>query len=188
MVLGYTAFAICAATFYWDFKFGFDNTKLYTAVAVALYTILNGALTFWIFYVEKGTVYVGTNKWGDKIQIVSRTEKHKPIYNLTISTFKKENPEKPHVVNLKKPFTQWFDKEGRFVVLPFQQMFASNVPVIGVADPDRVVEEKMKLKIEDGKSADEKWAALLKESEAGLEADSTGTDAQVKAKKRSKKV
>jgi len=65
-------------------------------------------------------------------------------------------------------------------------MFASNVPVIGVADPDRVVEEKKKLKIEDGKSADEKWAALLKESEAGLEAESTGAE-MAKAKKRSKK-
>lgn len=91
------------------------------------------------------------------------------------------------MVSLKKPFTQWFDREGGFVALPFQQMFASNVPVIGVADPDRVVEEKMKVKVEDGKTAEEKWAALLKESEAGLEAESTGTET-AKAKKRSKKV
>jgi hypothetical protein len=187
LALGYTAFAICAATFYWDYKFGFDNTKLYTTIAVALYTLLNGALTFWIFYVEKGTVYVGHNKWGDKIQITSKTEKNKPIYNLTIKTFKKENPEKPHVVTLKKPFTQWFDGEGSFVPLPFQQMFASNVPVIGVADPDRVVEEKKKVKVDEGKSSEEKWAALLAESQVDDLAESSGTPSVAKAKKRAKK-
>lgn len=188
LALGYTAFAICAATFYWDYKFGFDNTKLYTAIAVAIYTILNGALTFWIFYVEKGTVYTGFNKWGDKIQISSKTEKHKPIYNLTITTFKKENPNKPHTITLRKPFTGWFDKAGHFVPLPFQQMFASNVPVIGVADPDRVVEEKRKVtKIEDGKSSDEKWAALLAESSGDVLGETTATPTPAKGKKRAKK-
>lgn len=62
-------------------------------------------------------------------------------------------------------------------------MFASNVPVIGVADPERVVEEKMKLKVEDGKSAEDKWAALLAESQEG----STGAETGGKATKRNKK-
>jgi signal peptidase complex subunit 2 len=65
--LGYTAFAICAATFYWDYKLGFDKTKFYTAAAVALYALLNGALTFWIWGVEKGKVYVGESKDGKKV-------------------------------------------------------------------------------------------------------------------------
>lgn len=66
LAIGYSAFIICAATFYWDYKIGFEETKYYTAAAVAVYTILNGALTFWIWGVEKGTVYVGT-KGGRKV-------------------------------------------------------------------------------------------------------------------------
>lgn len=34
---------------------------------------------------------------------------------------------------------QWFDAAGHFVALPFQQMFAGEVPVIGKADPTKVV-------------------------------------------------
>lgn len=70
LVLGYTAFAVCAATFYWDYKLGFEDTKYYTAAAVALYTCINGALTFWIWAVEKGIVYVGTSKDGRKVRML----------------------------------------------------------------------------------------------------------------------
>lgn len=67
LAIGYTAFAICAATFYWDYKLGFDSTKYYTAAAVAVYALLNGVLTFWIWGVEKGKVYMGTSPTGDKV-------------------------------------------------------------------------------------------------------------------------
>ncbi|KUJ11085.1 signal peptidase-like protein complex component [Mollisia scopiformis] len=192
LALGYSAFAICAATFCWDYQFGFESTKYYTAVAVLLYSILNGALTFWIWAVEKGTVYVGTNKNGDKIQVATKTQKHVPIYNVTITTYSKANPTVPNPISLKKPFTQWFDKQGHFVSLPFQQMFASNVSVIGKADPTKVVEKKKVANVEGAnKSMDEKWASLLAES-SGVSLDdlSGGTAAgtgSVKSKGRPKK-
>jgi signal peptidase complex subunit 2 len=89
---------------------------------------------------------------------------------------------------LKKPFTGWFDKAGHFVALPFQQMFASNISVIGEADPERVVQEKKKaVRIEDGKSNDEKWAALLAESSGEVSGTSTATATPGKGKKRGKK-
>lgn len=65
--LGYSAFLIAAACFAWDYKLGFENTKIYTAVAVAVYTILNGLLTFWMMFVEKGVVYQGTSPSGEKV-------------------------------------------------------------------------------------------------------------------------
>jgi signal peptidase complex subunit 2 len=34
---------------------------------------------------------------------------------------------------------QWFDAAGHFVALPFQQMFAGEVPMIGKADPTKAV-------------------------------------------------
>lgn len=67
LALGYSAFLISAACFYWDWKLGFDDTKYYTAAAVALYACLNGALTFWIWAVEKGTIYAGMSPDGDKV-------------------------------------------------------------------------------------------------------------------------
>lgn len=188
LALGYSAFALCAATFYWDYTYGFESTKLYTALAVALYTVLNGALTFWIFYIEAGTIYSGASPTGDTITIATKTDKHIPIYNMTITTYWKGGS-KPEVVKLKLPFTKWFDREGHFVSLPFQQVLASNVPLVGASDPERVVEEVKKKVIraegEEGesKSMEEKWASLLAESTAA-EGASNGTP---KAKKRGKK-
>ena len=37
--------------------------------------------------------------------------------------------------------TRWFTADGYFVAKPFQQWLASEVPVIGQADPNNVVEE-----------------------------------------------
>lgn len=68
LALGYSAFAIAAACFGWDYKFGFENTKYYTAAAVAVYAILNTVLTIWITFVEKGIVYEGIAPSGDKVR------------------------------------------------------------------------------------------------------------------------
>lgn len=65
LALGYTAFAVSAAAFYWDYKLGFDSTKYYTAAAVVVYACLNGALMLWIWSVEGGKVYVGKTPRGD---------------------------------------------------------------------------------------------------------------------------
>lgn len=74
------------------------------------------------------------------------------------------------------------------MVLPFQQMFASNVKVIGKADPTKIVEAKKKVtKIEDGKSLDEKWASLLAESSGVSLDDLSATGTPSKGKKRGKK-
>jgi hypothetical protein len=37
--------------------------------------------------------------------------------------------------------TRWFTQDGYFIAKPFQQWLASEVPVIGAADPSNVVEE-----------------------------------------------
>lgn len=98
------------------------------------------------------------------------------------------------VVSLKRPFTQWFDKTGMFIAEPFQQMLASNVKVIGEADPKRVVDELKKKKAvpkegDEGKvmGMEDKWASLLAES-SGVSLDDLSGETPVKAsKKRAKK-
>ncbi|KAM0232876.1 hypothetical protein ACHAP5_010573 [Fusarium lateritium] len=136
LALGYTAFSIAAACFLWDYKLGFESTKYYTAAAVALYTLINTALTLWIMFREKGIIYEGTSPSGEKISISSSTKKNVPIYKLDITVTDKSS--KPSVHSVSKPFTGWFDETGQFVAVPFQELLANSVPMIGKRDPKRV--------------------------------------------------
>ncbi|KIL95333.1 hypothetical protein FAVG1_00069 [Fusarium avenaceum] len=136
LALGYTAFGIAAACFLWDYKLGFESTKYYTAAAVTLYTLINTALTLWIMFREKGIIYEGTSPSGEKISISSSTKKNVPIYNLAVTVTDKSS--KPSVHKISKPFTGWFDETGQFVAVPFQELLANSVHVIGKRDPKRV--------------------------------------------------
>lgn len=61
-MLGYLAVIISGITFAYDYKLGFDATKHYTMATVAIYMLLNGAFTYWTFYVEKDIVFRGLFK------------------------------------------------------------------------------------------------------------------------------
>jgi hypothetical protein len=64
LVLGYSAVIIAGALFYFDWKFGWEASKPYTAPAVVAYFLLNGAFSYWLWFVEKGVVYEGEGKTG----------------------------------------------------------------------------------------------------------------------------
>ncbi|KAI0484667.1 microsomal signal peptidase 25 kDa subunit-domain-containing protein [Xylariaceae sp. FL0804] len=145
LALGYGAFAVAAACFLWDYRLGFERTKLYTAAAVALYSLLNGALTYWIGLVERGTVYQGTAPDGTKISIATSTKKNVPVYHAQITvtpppkgTSSSSPPPQP--IELARPFTEWFDAQGHFVARPFQAMLVAAVPAVAQADPKRAAE------------------------------------------------
>lgn len=138
LALGYSAFALAAATFLWDYKLGFESTKHFTAAAVAVYALLNGALTLWVLFVERGTVYVGTapaSAGGQTVRVSSSAVKNVPTYHLTVEVTSKDGGRE--VLKVSRAFTEWFDGAGRFVAAPFQAMLASSVPVIGRCDPKR---------------------------------------------------
>ncbi|KAL8733963.1 MAG: hypothetical protein Q9166_001724 [cf. Caloplaca sp. 2 TL-2023] len=135
LALGYSAVVIAAVTFYADYKLGWDATKYWTFWAVIAYFILNGALTYWIWGVEKGKIFTGEIN-DTLISIASSVTKHKPIYNLQVRYGKPG--EEPGVLKLATPFTRWFDSDGYFVAAPFQQWLASEIPPIGEADPKKV--------------------------------------------------
>lgn len=159
LAIGYVAILIAAATFFWDYKYGFETTKVYTGFAVVIYTILNSILTIWVTFVEKRIIYVGTNCNGDRIQISSKSDKYVPVYNLTVTTCLRNQPEKLHTIVLKKSFSDWFNQAGYLVPSRLQHMLASNVPVIGAADPERVT-----------------LSNLLTEEKAAPSAESSGVD------------
>jgi len=139
--LGYSAVAIAGALFYYDWKFGWAASKPYTLPAVIAYFLLNGAFSYWLWFVERGVVYEGEGKTG-KIRIASSTKKHIPIYECDI-TFTPApyaaNPQQK--LHIRAPMTRWFTADGYFVAKPFQQWLASEIPVVGAADPKNVVEE-----------------------------------------------
>lgn len=62
--LGYTAVVIAGALFYYDWKFGWEASKPFTLPAVVAYFLLNGAFSYWLWFVEKGVVYEGEGKTG----------------------------------------------------------------------------------------------------------------------------
>ena len=70
LALGYSAVIIAGVTFAADYKLGWDATKVGTLWAVVAYFILNGALTLWIWQVEKGVVYEGELD-GTKVNVLS---------------------------------------------------------------------------------------------------------------------
>ncbi|KAL9610818.1 MAG: hypothetical protein Q9204_009059 [Flavoplaca sp. TL-2023a] len=135
LALGYSAVLIAGTTFYADYKLGWDATKSWTLWAVIAYFILNGALTYWVWGVEKGKIFTG--EIGDTlISIASSVKKHKPIYNLQVQYGKKG--EEPQTLKISAPFTRWFDSDGYFVATPFQQWLATEIPAVGKADPKKV--------------------------------------------------
>ncbi|KAK0654386.1 Signal peptidase complex subunit SPC2 [Lasiodiplodia hormozganensis] len=144
LALGYTAVIIAGALFYFDFKFGWDATKAYTGPAVVAYFVLNSAFMYWMYFVEKGMVYSG-EKDGVKLEIASRVEKSIPIYHLTVrfASGDKKNAKKTlwQEIHISAPFTRWFTSDGYFATKPFQQFIASEIPIVGHADPNNVVEE-----------------------------------------------
>lgn len=64
LALGYSAVVIAGVLFYFDWKLGWEATKTYTAPAVIAYFLLNGAFSYWLWFVEKGVVYEGEGKTG----------------------------------------------------------------------------------------------------------------------------
>ncbi|KAJ9417484.1 microsomal signal peptidase 25 kDa subunit-domain-containing protein [Fusarium oxysporum] len=163
LALGYTAFGIAAACFLWDYKLGFESTKYYTAAAVTLYTLINGVLTLWIMFREKGVVYEGTSPSGEKISISSSTKKNVPIYNLTITVTDKNSKSTVHKIS--KPFSGWFDQTGQFVA----------------RDPKRVTVSKELLD-----ASPDVLDAILAANATGAEAASTPEVTEKKGGKRRK--
>jgi len=67
LAVGYSAVLIAGALFWADWKLGWDATKGYTLPACVAYFLLNGFLTYWIWAVESGTVFVGVREGGQKV-------------------------------------------------------------------------------------------------------------------------
>jgi hypothetical protein len=69
-VIGYSAVAIAAFTFYADRKLGWEaTTSPWIITAVGTYFVLNSLLTVWIWAVEAGEVFAGKRKTGETVRV-----------------------------------------------------------------------------------------------------------------------
>lgn len=153
LALGYLAVIVSAITFAYDYKLGFDKTKHYTAATVAIYMLLNGAFTYWTYYVEKDVVFKGDFKgrkvgydslWVGhvtdqlKIELSSKCTKYDPTYRLTCKYATGSSGPNSSVqeIEVMSKFMRWFTADGFLVAKPFQEWIASMVPLVAEADPN----------------------------------------------------
>ncbi len=74
-----------------------------------------------------------------QLHLESRVEKYNPTYFLSIRYSKPGRVENWQLMEMNAPFARWFDAEGHFVAVHFQQWLATEIPVVGGADPKRVI-------------------------------------------------
>lgn len=106
-----------------------------------------------------------------QLTIASSVTKHTPVYNLTVRHANvSENRKSWKSFEISAPFTRWFDVDGYFIARPFQQWLASEVPIIGQADPRDIVgvSQETAEELEDTKN----------QITVGLEADTPGKATQ----------
>ncbi|EAU35216.1 conserved hypothetical protein [Aspergillus terreus NIH2624] len=132
-LLGYSAVAIAAFTFYADRKLGWEATRSpWIFAAVGSYFVLNSLLTYWIWAVEAGEVYRGKRKSGETISLRSSVKKHSPLYKVRVqyrSAADKVLQEK----EIEAPFTRWFSADGVFHPAPLRAWLASEIEVLRLA-------------------------------------------------------
>ncbi|KAL9111382.1 MAG: hypothetical protein Q9227_004259 [Pyrenula ochraceoflavens] len=134
LAVGYTAVLIGAATFYADWKLGWDKTKDATLVACVVYFVLNGFLTYWIWLAESGKVFVGYREGGQKLTLSSSVQKHKPVYKLKV-VYEAPSGQKWMDQEIEAPFHRWFSSDGFLQKAHLQHWLANTIEMVGMADP-----------------------------------------------------
>ncbi|KAH0829349.1 hypothetical protein AYO21_05753 [Fonsecaea monophora] len=137
LALGYTAVLIAGVLFYADWKLGWDATKAYTGPACVAYFVLNSALTFWIWTVEAGTVFVGVREGGQKLTLRSSAQKYSPVYKLKVTYSAPSTGKKWEDKEITGNYTEWFNIHGYLDRKALQAWLNANIDVL------RNVQEEM---------------------------------------------
>ncbi|KAL3494038.1 microsomal signal peptidase 25 kDa subunit-domain-containing protein [Aspergillus germanicus] len=132
-LIGYSAVAIAAFTFYADRKLGWETTQSpWVIAAVVLYFTLNSLLTYWVWAVEASEVFRGTRKSGESISIRSSVKKHTALYKLHVQ-YKSTSGDVIQEKEIEAPFTAWFAGDGTFHPEPLRKWLAKEIEVLRLA-------------------------------------------------------
>lgn len=90
----------------------------------------------------RSTAFVPPADSTNQITISTHTDKCDPTYRLSVTYHPSSlNTIPPVTKEISAPFMQWFTADGFFVAAPFQQWLATNVDMVGDADPKNVLDE-----------------------------------------------
>lgn len=138
LAIGYAAVAIALYIFYLDYilKIKFQDVKGVTTLAVVAYFILNGSLTLWQWFGERGLIFSGTRTEDSstltlKLHSHAPHRKYEPTYRLTASwtvVGGSAAAEKSGTLEVKAPFTNFFASDGHFVPEQFENWLRKAVP------------------------------------------------------------
>lgn len=123
LLLGYVGVVAAALAGGYDYKVGFERAKPYTTLGVATYFLFYGAMNLWQWFVERGTVYVGT-KDDARIVVRTRTDPASPLYRVEIERTTASSVgglgrgESTTLHHKRELFTKWFDLDGNLVAEP----------------------------------------------------------------------
>ncbi|KAL2862034.1 microsomal signal peptidase 25 kDa subunit-domain-containing protein [Aspergillus pseudodeflectus] len=132
-LIGYSAVAIAAFTFYADRKLGWEATQSpWVIAAVVSYFTLNSLLTYWVWAVEASEVFRGTRRSGESISIRSSVKKHTPLYKLQVQ-YKSASGCVLEEKEIEAPFTAWFAGDGTFHPEPLRKWLAKEIEVLRLA-------------------------------------------------------
>lgn len=122
LALGYGGVIAAALAGAYDYKVGFEKAKVYTLIGVVIYFLCYGSMNIWQFFVEKGTVYVGS-KGDSKIIIKTSTQQSSPVYKVSVS-FRQTANKPERILEKQELFTKWFDVDGNIVAEPLTTWMA----------------------------------------------------------------
>jgi hypothetical protein len=130
LALGYSSVLIALYLFYLDYylKIPFRLHKVTAAWCGLSYFILNGALTLWIWQVERGMVFAGTRKNGSGLKCYSLNPKRKyePQYRMLVEwTDASGKRGSKEVVG---EFVKFFQEDGVFAPARFEEWVRQVVP------------------------------------------------------------
>ncbi|KAL9085079.1 MAG: hypothetical protein Q9159_004894 [Coniocarpon cinnabarinum] len=189
LALGYSAVAIALYIFYLDYvqKIKFTDIKTTTTLAVLAYFSLNGLLTLWMWFVERGEIFKGQRRDGDttvdvKIRSLPPHRKYDPLYRLIISWSSNNQPEKSAERDVTAPFSKFFSTDSKFIPAAFEAWVKEVLPLAtgtiedmqlssspGTLEKEIAVGEAAR--IPEGSSLEEVGEALRRETVAKTGAD-----------------
>jgi len=135
LFLGYSSVLIAAYLFYLDYylKIPFRLHKVTAAWCGLGYFLLNGALTAWIWLVEKGVVFEGSRKDGVSVKVYSLgmagKRKWEPVYRLVL-VWEGGKGGKGGRKEVEVGFEGFFEGNGMFVPARFEEWLRGVMPVI----------------------------------------------------------
>ena len=158
--LGYTAVLIAFALFTTDYKFGWEATKPYTLPACVAYFLLNGLLTAYVFFVERGTVFSGSRAGGQTLTLRSKGRKHSETYELSVLYQAPNGGKVWEEKTVTGQFTRWFSKEGYLQRKELARWLGENVEVLALAEKEKLKERKVEVEgsevhVTDGTAAED---------------------------------